>query len=97
MSTTKECKEYILEKLDVIEYITCRPMMGEYLLYYKSVLFGGIYDGRLLVKKTAHNKVYALPEEIPYKGAKTMYKLDVDDQEFVCKVILDTYEDCKKK
>ena len=38
--TTKEYKDFVLEKLDLPFNITCRAMMGEYLLYYNSVLFG---------------------------------------------------------
>ncbi len=50
MATTKEYKDFILEQLSLLENITCKSMMGEYLLYYNGVLFGGIYDDRLLVK-----------------------------------------------
>ena len=50
MATTKEYRDFILEQLKLLDNITCKPMMGEYLLYYKDVLFGGIYDDRLLVK-----------------------------------------------
>lgn len=51
MSSTKEYRDFILEQLRDLPGITCRPMMGEYLLYLDGVLFGGIYDDRLLVKK----------------------------------------------
>ena len=56
MATTKDYKNYILEELSLLDNITCRSMMGEYLLYYNNVLFGGIYDDRLLVKIVANNK-----------------------------------------
>ena len=56
MATTKDYKNYILEQLSILSDITYRPMMGEYLLYYKGILFGGIYDDRLLVKKVDNNK-----------------------------------------
>lgn len=48
MATTSAYKEYILEQLCLLDNIVCRPMMGEYLLYYDSVLFGGIYDDNYL-------------------------------------------------
>ena len=48
--TTKEYKDYIIEQLNLLNNITYKPMMGEYLLYYNGTLFGGIYDDRLLVK-----------------------------------------------
>ncbi len=51
MASTQEYKDYVLEQLSLLQNITERKMMGEYLLYYDGVLFGGIYDDRLLVKK----------------------------------------------
>ena len=56
MATSKDYKDLILEKLYLLDNITCKPMMGEYLLYYKNVLFGGIYDNRLLIKETCSNR-----------------------------------------
>ena len=91
MSTTKEYKDYIIDELSFIGDITYKPMMGEYLLYYKNVLFGGIYDDRLLVKKIESNKKYNLEESIPYDGAKAMYLVDIDDKETIESIILDTY------
>ena len=44
MSTTKEYKNYVLEKLECLDSIFCRPMMGGYLFYYRDILFGGIYE-----------------------------------------------------
>ena len=82
MATTKEYKDFILEHLYLLEDITCKPMMGEYLLYYNKTLFGGIYDDRLLVKIVDGNKKYNMQESIPYDGAKPMYLVDdVDSQE----------------
>ena len=49
--------------------------MWENLLYYRGVLFGGIYDDRLLIKKVKSNKKYKLFEEIPYDGAKSIYQI----------------------
>ena len=98
MSTTKEYKDYILEQLELLDNITIKPMMGEYLLYYNNVLFGGIYDDRLLVKRVENNKKYNMNESIPYKGAKTMYLVDnVDTKEILKDIILDTYEGLKVK
>ena len=97
MATTKDYKEYVLEQLSVLEGITCKPMMGEYLLYYNNVLFGGIYDDRLLVKKTSNNEKYKLEESIPYTNAKPMYLIDSDDTDLIKDIILDTYKDLKVK
>lgn len=98
MSTTTEEKEYILESLDLLPNITCRPMMGEYLLYCDGVLFGGIYDGRLLVKIVESNKKYNLSEQIPYKNAKLMYQIeDLDDRAKVKEIVLATCQDLPVK
>lgn len=91
MATTKENYNYIIDALSKIGGITSRPMMGEYLLYYNSLLFGGIYDNRVLVKITDTNKKYNMNEEIPYKGAKLMYHIkDLENEELVKNIILDT-------
>ena len=80
MATSKEYKEFILEQLGLLDNITCKAMMGEFLLYYNDVLFGGIYDNRLLVKIVDTNKKYNMNEEIPYETAKTMYLVDDVDK-----------------
>ena len=81
MASTKEYRDFILEQLSEAPNITCRPMMGEFLLYSNSALFGGIYDDRLLVKIVPENEQYKMAEEIPYDGAKPMYFVeDVDDR-----------------
>lgn len=93
MPTKKEYKEFILEQLSALDNITVKPMMGEYLLYYNSVLFGGIYDDRLLVKKTATNETFSMSEASPYDGAKSMYLVDcVDDEKKVKEIVIKTYE-----
>lgn len=56
MASTKEYRDYVLEQLNLLGDISYKPMMGEYLLYYKGVLFGGIYDDRLLIKKVESNE-----------------------------------------
>ncbi len=76
MASSIEYRDFILEQLSSLGDITCKPMMGEFLLYYKGVLFGGIYDDRFLVKKTPSNAKYNMDDAIPYDGAKTMYLVD---------------------
>jgi TfoX/Sxy family transcriptional regulator of competence genes len=91
MATTKEYRDFILEQLDLLENITCRAMMGEYLLYYNKILFGGIYDNMLLIKIVNSNKKYNMKEQIPYKGAKPMYLVDdIDDKEKIKNIIIET-------
>ena len=97
MATTKDYRDFILEQLNLLDNITCKSMMGEYLLYYNGILFGGIYDDRLLVKKVENNKKYNMQESIPYDGAKTMYLVDdVDNKEKLKEIILGTCKDLKK-
>ena len=92
MATTKDYKEFILDELSLLDNITCKPMMGEYLLYYNGTLFGGIYDDRLLVKIVNNNSKYHMEEVIPYDNAKPMYFVDdVDNKELLKEIILDTY------
>lgn len=84
MATTKDYRDFILEQLNLLDNITCKSMMGEYLLYYNGILFGGIYDDRLLVKIVDSNKKYNMQESIPYESAKPMYLVDdVDNQELL--------------
>ena len=97
MATTKDYRDFILEQLNLLDNITCKSMMGEYLLYYNGILFGGIYDDRLLVKIVDSNKKYNMQESIPYESAKPMYLVgDVDNQELLRDIILDTCKDLKK-
>ena len=98
MATNKEYKDFIIEELSLLDNIVCKPMMGEYLLYYNDILFGGIYDNRLLVKKVDSNKKYHMPDAIPYEGAKAMYLVDdVDNMELLKKIVLDTIKDLNTK
>ena len=95
MATTSDYKNYVLEQIS-LDNITCKSMMGEYLLYYNGILFGGIYDNRLLVKIVDSNKKYNMQESIPYKGAKPMYLVnDVDNKDVLRDIVLDTYEDLR--
>ena len=100
MSVTKEYKDYIMDKLQCLNNsISSRPMMGGYLFYYNNILFGGIYENdNFLIKKTDSNKVYALKEELPYKGAKMMYLIEnLEDSEMLKNIIIDTCKDLKPK
>ena len=98
MASTREFKSFILEQLDLLNNITIRTMMGEYLIYYNGILFGGIYDDRLLIKIVDENKKYNLIENIPYDGGRPMYLIeDVDDKEKLKRIILDTCEGLSRK
>ncbi len=90
MASTKEYLDFVLEQLSDLDDISFRPMMGEYILYYRGKVFGGIYDDRLLVKPVP-SAVKLMPDasmELPYEGAKEMILVDdVDNREFLCKVV----------
>ena len=91
MATTKEYRDFVLEQLNLLDNITCKSMMGEYLLYYNGILFGGIYDDRLLVKIVDSNKKYNMKESIPYDGAKPLYLVDdVDNKELLKEIVIET-------
>ena len=96
MASTKEYRDFILEQLSEVPNITCRPMMGEFLLYSNNVLFGGIYDDRLLVKIVSENEQYKMSESIPYDGAKPMFLVeDVDDKEKLAEIVNATVKGLK--
>lgn len=98
MATSKEYKDFILEQLDLLDNINCKAMMGEYLLYYNEILFGGIYDDRLLVKIVDTNKKYNMKEQIPYESAKPMYLVDdVDNKELLKEIVIETYKSFTSK
>lgn len=86
MASSKEYLEFILGQLSELEEITYRAMMGEFIIYYRGKIVGGIYDDRLLVKpvKSAISYMPTAPYESPYEGAKEMLLVDeVDNKEFL--------------
>lgn len=96
MSSSKEYIHFILEQLSELEEIACRPMMGEYLLYYRGKLAGGIYDDRLLLKPVpaARAMMPNAPWEIPYKGAKPMLLADnLEDKAFLAELLQAMYSE----
>ena len=96
MATSKDYKDFIVDQLSLLDNITVKPMMGEYLLYYNGLLFGGIYDDRLLVKIVDNNKKYNMEKSVPYKGAKDMYLVsDVDNKEVLKDIVIDTCDGLK--
>lgn len=91
MASTKEYRDFILEQLSEAPNITCRPMMGEFILYSNGLIFGGIYDDRLLVKRVPKNAKYGMEEVVPYENAKPFYFVeDIDDKEKLAKIVEDT-------
>lgn len=100
MASTKEYLDFITEQLSDLDEISSRAMMGEYILYHRGRVFGGIYDDRLLVK-TVPAAVKLMPDaemELPYDGAKKMVLVDdVDNREFLCKLVESMWEELPEK
>ena len=96
MASSKEYLDFILEQLSELEKITYRSMMGEYIIYYRGKIVGGIYDDRLLVKLTK-SAVALMPDadrELPYEGAKKMLFVDnVENKEFLRELLEAMYEE----
>ena len=96
MPSTKDYMNYILEQLSELEEITYRSMMGEYLLYFKGKLFGGVYDNRFLVKpvRSAVSLIPDAEQEIPYESAKPMLMVqNVEDKGFLKKLVESMYNE----
>ena len=96
MASTKEYMEYILEQLSDLEDISYRSMMGEYIIYYRGKIIGGIYDDRFLVKpvKSAMAMMKDAEMELPYEGAKEMILVeDVENREFLKELVEAMYDD----
>ena len=93
MASSKEFLEYVLEQLSMLEGVSYRPMMGEYVVYCQDKVIGGVYDDRFLVKptKNALNVMRVAEREpvmdIPYSGAKPMLTADIDDRELTCRLV----------
>ena len=96
MASKKEYLDFILEQLSLLRGISYRAMMGEYVLYYRGKVFGGIFDDRFLVKAVpaAAERMPGASREIPYPGAKEMLLVDnVDDRDFLQELIPAIYDE----
>lgn len=96
MATSKEYAAFILGQLSGLGEVSARAMMGEYVLYYRGKVAGGIYDGRLLVKPVKGAEAYmpSASYELPYEGGKAMLLVEeVDDPAFLEGLFRAMYED----
>ena len=96
MASSKEYLDFMLEQLSGLDEISYRTMMGEYIIYYRSKIVGGIYDDRFLVKPTK-SAVAMMPDadtELPYEGAKEMLLVDnVENRDFLRDLLEAMYEE----
>ncbi len=96
MASSKKYLDYILEQLSDLDDISYRSMMGEYIIYYRGKIVGGIYDDRLLVKqiKSALEIMPAAICELPYEGAKEMLLVDeVESKKFLTELFEAMYDE----
>ena len=96
MASSKEYLDFILEQLSELDDVSYRAMMGEYIIYYRGKIVGGIYDDRLLVKpvKSAVSLMPTASYELPYEGAKEMLLVDnVDNKDFLTRLFDAMYEE----
>ena len=95
MASSKDYLDFVLEQLSGLDEITYKAMMGEYIIYYRGKIIGGIYDDRFLVKQTKSAKSL-IPKanlELPYEGAKEMLLVDdIDNRDFL-KILLEAMYD----
>ena len=103
MASSKEYLEFIMDQLSGLDEVSHRAMMGEYIIYYRGKIVGGIYDDRFLVKPTKSAKA-KMPEadlEVPYEGAKEMLLVDnVENRDFLRNLLEAMYDElpaAKKK
>lgn len=96
MASSKEFVNFVLEQLSGLEQVSSRAMMGEYIIYYRERIVGGIYDNRFLVKPV-DSALALMPDaswELPYEGAKKMLLVDnLDDRDFLEKLLNEMYDE----
>ena len=95
MASSREYLDFILEQLSGLENVTWKAMMGEYIIYWRGKIVGGIYDDRFPVKPTK-SAVAMMPDaerELPYEGAKEMLLADVDNREFLQELLEAMYDE----
>ena len=96
MASSKEYLDFVLEQLSELDDISYKAMMGEYIIYYRGKIVGGVYDDRFLVKpvKTAKNMMPEAELELPYEGAKEMLLVDnIENKEFLKELLEAMFDD----
>ena len=96
MASSKDYLDFVLEQLSSLDDITYKAMMGEFIIYFRGKIVGGIYDDRFLVKPTK-SAIELMPEatyELPYEGAKEMLLVDdVENREFLQELLEKMYDE----
>ena len=96
MASTKAYLDFVLDQLSELHGVSCKPMMGEYVIYYGGKIVGGVYDDRFLVKPTpsALRLMPEAPLERPYEGARDMILVDnIDDRAFLTTLLTAMFDE----
>ena len=95
MSSTDQYLEFVLDLLVELDDVAHHKMMGEYVLYYRSKVVGGIYDDRFLLKVTPASErlLPEAPRAIPYEGAKEMLLVEIEDRDVLHDVVEAMWEE----
>lgn len=89
MASSADYLSFIMDQLSDAD-VSSRAMMGEYIIYCKGKVIGGIYDDRFLVKptETALAMMPDAPMQLPYEGAKPMILVDdVENRQFLRQLV----------
>lgn len=95
MASSKEYRDFVSGQLSELTDITYRKMMGEYIIYYRGKIIGGIYDNRLLVKPVK-SALALIPDpiyELPYEGVAKMLLIDTDNKDFLASLFNAMYDE----
>lgn len=87
MASSEEYLEFVLDLLSKVPDLSCRKMMGEYVLYASGKVFGGVYDDRFLVKRTDASRAVLTEAALPYEGAAEMLVVDIDDRDAIAELV----------
>ena len=89
MSSTDQYLEFVLDLLGELDDVAHRKMMGEYVLYYRGKVIGGIYDDRFLLKVTPASErlLPDAPRATPYEGGKEMLLVELEDRDTLHDVV----------
>ena len=99
MASSKEYLDFVSDQLSLLNGITYRAMMGEYIIYFNGKIIGGIYDNRFLIKpvKAAKELMPDAPLEKPYDGAKEMLLVeDIENKDLLKKLVEAMYDELPK-
>lgn len=100
MASSREFLNFVLEQLSELDGISYRAMMGEFIIYHKGKIPGGIYDDRLLVKPVKAAIEY-MPEasfEPPYDGgSKMLLVTELEDKDFLAGLFNAMYDELPER